>query len=146
MPMRVLKFWIAACVAAVFFLGCSQASDNEAKSSHLLGRYEAVTKKMAVTENSDVTLTTGHKMGWPGSGVAFRFEGKFAGISIEDSGNGIMDVLVNGEKSQLELQSGKHFYPIVKSQKRSVFDVRVTRRTEILRYGLFYNWFTVILV
>lgn len=143
MPTHPMKFWIAALVAAIFFLSCSEPKSNVdensgLKTSHLLGRHLPVVKQVDTgSEDTHLSLTTGHKMGWPGSGMAFRFEGKFAGLRIEDSGKGIMDVVINGAHSQLDLNSGSHFYPIVSSKKRNVFDVRVTRRTEFYDTGYF---------
>lgn len=143
MPIQVLKFWTVALAAAVFFLGCSGPNvslspDEEPKSSHLLGRYVPVIKELETPgEVQGASIVKGYQMGWPGSGIAFRFEGNAALVSIEDSGQGIMDVSINGVESQLDLKPGKHLYPIVKSEARGVFDVKVTRRTEVFDTGLF---------
>ena len=48
-----------------------------------------------------------------------------------------MDVSVNGVESQLDLEPGRHLYPIINSKTRDTFDVRVTRRTEVFDTGLF---------
>lgn len=143
MPKLVLKFWTVALVAAVFFLGCldrrsGSDQDIELSSSHLLGRYAPITNTKEIQNgNGYVSVTRGYQMGWPGSGIVFRFEGNSALLPIEDTGRGIMDVSVNGVESQLDLKPGRHLYPIVDSKTRGTFDVRVTRRTEVFDTGLF---------
>ena len=87
MLIRVFKFWTVAFFAAVFFLGCSEKNgsseqDNELSSSHLLGRYVPINETIKTQNgNLDVTLTQGYQMGWPGSGINFRFEGEICTAS-----------------------------------------------------------------
>lgn len=91
MPRQALKFWTVALAAAVFFLGCSGGDggsehDNKLSSSHLLGRYLPIKETTKTQDGTlDITLTQGYQMGWPGNGIAFRFEGKTALLPIEDS-------------------------------------------------------------
>ena len=128
--LKLLKLWIVAFVAAVFFLGCSQgASDDEAiGGAKMLGRY-------TVENFADGTHLV--HMGWPGSGFALRYEGEGLLVSIKDDGRGIMDLRVNGVDSTIKLKKGLHEYRLVKADTFGVFDVRLTRRSEFYDTGLF---------
>lgn len=83
------------------------------------------------------TESGGYKMGWPGSGVSLRFEGKALSVTLSDGGEGIMDLSVNGEMSALELEPGTNSYTLVDSRAPQTFDVELTRRTEVYDTGLF---------
>ncbi|WP_416877118.1 GDSL-type esterase/lipase family protein [Litorimonas sp.] len=83
------------------------------------------------------TESGGYKMGWPGSGVSLRFEGKTLSATLTDGGKGIMDLSVNGEMSALKLEPGTNSYILVDSRAPQTFDVELTRRTEVYDTGLF---------
>ncbi len=91
---------------------------------HYLGRYD-------MTEAGDV------RMGWPGSGLSLRFRGTKLTVTITDGGNGIMDAVINGKSSALILREGRQDYDIVSSDTESLFDISLTRRTEVFDTGLF---------
>ena len=135
MPQQVLKFWTVALVAAVFFLsfglslgGCSKAdpyagAGENAVLLQILGRYQWTNDNML-------------RSGWPGSGIEFAFEGTRAVITIEDGGNGIMDLNINGVSQTLELRAGRHDYVLVESGRAQNYHIRLTRRTEVFDTGL----------
>ncbi len=89
-----------------------------------LGRYD-------FTNAGDV------RMGWPGNGINLRFRGTKLTVKITDGGNGIMDAVINGKSSALILREGTQNYDIVSSDSESLFDVSLTRRTEVFDTGLF---------
>ena len=89
-----------------------------------LGRYE-------LTDNG------GHRMGWPGSGFALRFRGTKLVVTLTDDGGGIMDAVINGTHSALILREGTHDYPLLAFDSPSLFEVSLTRRTEVFDTGLF---------
>jgi len=72
---------IAALCAAVFFLGCQLVNPRDTEAYQLLGRYHEVEPGRYI-------------MNWPGSGFKIRFNGTVLNATIEDDGNGIMDVIV----------------------------------------------------
>lgn len=97
---------------------------NTAGSFRPLGRY-------VLTESG------GYQMGWPASGLALTFHGKTLSSTITDSGEGIMDLSVNGQMSTLELGAGTNSYTLIESPTKQRFDVELTRRTEAHDTGLF---------
>lgn len=112
---------------SIGLLSCGTAPSgktNRTDAVHYLGRYE-------------VTDTGDYRMGWPGSGFGLRFRGTQLAVTLTDDGQGIMDAVINGASSALVLQSGTHDYTIVTSDRESLFDVSLTRRTEVLTSGVF---------
>jgi len=75
-------------------------------------------------------------MGWPGSGVAFSFEGNYATIAVTDDGEGLMDLVVNGEHSVIELEPGKTIVQ-VGDGTFGTYHARLTRRSEFYDTGYF---------
>ena len=132
-----LKFWIAAFVAAVFFLGCSQAGGPDATLEkgevEYLGRYVEVKVASGITGNDILN----RQMGWPGSGLRFRYQGEGSSISVEDDGRGLMDVVVNGDRRVLPLKAGLNEYSIIEPMQAGTYDVQITRRSEFYDTGLF---------
>jgi|GEM_PF-449022 len=108
------------------------AESSESKSSEMnaaggfrpLGRY-------VLTESG------GHHMGWPASGLALTFHGKTLTSTITDSGEGVMDLSVNGQMSPLKLDAGTNSYTLIDSPTKQTFNVKLTRRTEAHDTGLF---------
>ncbi|CAM3646988.1 GDSL-type esterase/lipase family protein [Litorimonas haliclonae] len=84
-----------------------------------------------------LTESGGYQMGWPASGLALTFHGKTLTSTITDSGEGIMDLSVNGQMSTLELGAGTNRYTLIESPTKQTFDVKLTRRTESYDTGLF---------
>lgn len=126
---QALKLWIAAFVAAVFFLGCSSGEgDDTIGGVEMLGRYQ-----IKPQQDDDPIV----QMGWPGSGIALRYEGEGLLVDIEDGGQGMMDLRVNGVDSIIKLKEGLHEYRLVEPDTFGVFDVRLTRRSEFYDTGLF---------
>ena len=114
----LLSFILLACEAPLL-TGKSTAGEID-----YLGRYE-------LTDAGD------YRMGWPGSGFALRFRGTKLDVTITDDGNGIMDAVINGTHSALILREGTQDYKIVSSGTESLFEVALTRRTEVFDTGLF---------
>ncbi len=75
-------------------------------------------------------------MGWPGSGVAFSFEGNYATIAVTDGGAGLMDLVVNGEHSVIKLEPGKNTVQ-VGDGTFGTYHARLTRRSEFYDTGYF---------
>jgi len=116
---------IAALCAAVFFLGCQLVSPRDTEAYQLLGRYHEVEPGRYI-------------MNWPGSGFKIRFNGTVLNATIEDDGNGIMDVIVNGtESAPIGLKSGAHSYEILRVTDAQDLTVTLTRRTEVFDTGSF---------
>jgi len=76
-------------------------------------------------------------MGWPGNGFALSFEGTTLSTTLTDSGEGIMDLFVNGKESRLDLDPGTNTYTLIDSSVVKRFTVKLTRRTEVFDTGLF---------
>jgi lysophospholipase L1-like esterase len=126
------RFRLMPCLAglfvglcALFLSACSSQHDETVfKNVQKIGRY-------AQAEAG------GLEMGWPGSGIALRLRGTKLVVSLEDEGNGVMDVLINGRESALPLNPGVNDYAIVDVDEAALFDVRLTRRTEPSNSGRF---------
>lgn len=112
---------VAACRDAPTASGQPSFGDDNIQ---ILGRYAA--------------RDDGVQMAWPGAGITVRFEGRTLSLTIEDDGRGMMDVHINGQEvAPLMLKSGTHNYTIVSAETASVYDVTVTRRTEVFDTGTF---------
>lgn len=116
--LSILVLTLAACDAL------QPSSKTSTDDIQYFGRY-------ALTQTGD------YRMGWPGSGFGLRFRGTKLAVTITDDGNGIMDAVINGKSSALVLRPGTQDYTIVTSAKPSLFDVTLTRRTEVFDTALF---------
>ncbi len=73
---------------------------------------------------------------WPASGVAGRFEGRRLSVTVEDNGDNLMDVVVDGEHRVLDLEPGVQNYVLFESATRGGHSFSFTRRSEIFDNGL----------
>jgi lysophospholipase L1-like esterase len=72
----------------------------------------------------------GTKMAWSGSGMAFRFSGTEASVSMDD-GSLFFTVVVDGQvQAPLETQPGEQLYPIASGLPAGEHEVFLYRRTE----------------
>ena len=117
--MRCLLLGTALLVA------CSDAATPDRFDTDL-----PVTGRYAV-DDSGVT------MGWPGSGLAFTLpDGGDAVVTLTDSGDGYMDLDVDGHTRTIDLEPGMESYTLVEDAAPGT-EVRLTRRTEHYDTGLF---------
>ncbi len=68
---------------------------------------------------------------WPASGIEGAFKARRVSARIEDSGNAILDVAIDGRSHQLHLEPGLHDYTLFSSSRRETHIIRVTRRSEV---------------
>lgn len=83
-----------------------------------LGRY---------AESADGALT----FAWPASGVEGRFVGTRVTATIEDNGDNVLDLAIDGAVTQLPLDAGVREYVLFQSDQAETHTLRLTRRSEI---------------
>ncbi|MEJ0059872.1 MAG: GDSL-type esterase/lipase family protein [Terricaulis sp.] len=106
-----MKYFLAACLIFI-------ASACASSSYNTLGRY------MAAPDG-------GATFAWPGSGVEGHFRGTRVIARIEDGGDSIMDLAIDGVITQLPLDPGVRDYTLFEAANAEEHDIRLTRRSEV---------------
>lgn len=92
-------------------------------SYHVLGRH-SVDAEGAMT------------FAWPASGIEGAFIGTRVTATVEDNGENLMDVTIDGVTTILDLEPGVQNYELFSSPSRGAHTIRFTRRSEIFDSGL----------
>jgi lysophospholipase L1-like esterase len=115
-----MKHALAALLVLVVGACTAPDSNADAQTSteyRMLGRYAAT--------------ADGATFAWPGSGIEGRFRGTRVTARIEDSGETIMDLAIDGAITQLPLDPGVRDYVLFSAPNAEEHDIRLTRRSEI---------------
>ncbi len=78
---------------------------------------------------TDTSQSGETRYAWSGSGVAFRFEGTEASVTLKDSGR-FHTLIVDGQASVLATTSGEQTYSLASGLAPGVHEVQLYRRTE----------------
>jgi lysophospholipase L1-like esterase len=113
---------LSACAAQQTETQTTQISTPPA-SYHILGRH-SIDAEGAMT------------FAWPASGIEGRFTGARVTATVEDNGENLMDVTVDGVTTVLDLEPGVQNYELFSSATPSAHTIRFTRRSEIYDSGL----------
>ena len=101
-------------------LTAAHASQYSIPGVRLVGRF--------VVQGSHATFE------WPGSTIEIAFEGTRLEVELDDTGANSMVVDIDGVTTRIDLQQGRHTYPIIVSEAAGQHLVRLVRRTES-RFG-----------
>jgi len=116
-----MREWLVA--AGLALAACASNTEPSNPSFRLLGRYE---------ERADSAFA----FAWPASGVEARFEGTRIVARIEDSGENLMDVRIDGVTTMLDLEPGVHDYVLFESGAPGEHVISLTRKSEIFDSGI----------
>lgn len=112
----VLAFFLLAACTNHALHTASSPEGFSGEQVRLIGRFEQKDGEAAFT--------------WPGSALAFRFEGTEAGITIASNGRVRFEVDVDGVVADLWVEEGERFYTLASGLQPGRHDLRLTRLTE----------------
>jgi lysophospholipase L1-like esterase len=106
-----MRFWLTIALMTVG----TAAHANE--GIHLLGRYTPAP-------------SGGWVIGWPGSGIEFRFQGSAASIDVEDDGRNGLIIETDGVRRVVMLRSGTQRVDLLKNDRPGKHHITIRRKTE----------------
>jgi lysophospholipase L1-like esterase len=120
--MGMMRSAAMACVLAL--AACASAgAQSESAGYRVIGRHVA---------NEDGSV----QVAWPASGVEGVFHGSQLSVTIEDNGENLMDVTIDGVTRTLALQAGVHRYELREWRNADDRQFRITRKSEIFDSGI----------
>lgn len=94
------------------------ASEGDLSHVGVVGRYDQ-------SRHNNISFS------WPGTQLAFRFNGTSLRVRLKDTGHNAFVVEVDGEPTKtLQLKKGTHYYTLASGLAPDEHVVRLTRRTE----------------